>query len=788
MMVTAQKDAKVARLAPEKMKEKLVEQAEAYQGLFAKHEGLLKSAKKSNEQAKWKIAELAEKAGQTSQLEEENAQLRAEMERERSDRVVHAVAWAAQNQRSLLPRHFLTGRLPLHGLLRDIFRHFGFAPGQLTANAHKYVASYILRCCALDKTPTLDEFLILFSIGGPFPYYSLFAHPQAPIFERVEFKHDKWSHYYFVIEFPVHSPLDLPGVVHRSSISRTKFVAVPLAEAAYNALREEVGLIPHHSLQDARLYKKADFYYPLGPDPVPFEGVSSPERSEAPPVVEPNPTGSSSGSQAQGNSTALAIRKPATALEAVPISAIPGLRKPTPSKKRSREGVTDDDFLPKKNKGDGIPASPSPLTASSALRRPARQPQPEVNNTSPPAATIPEGVEKEADRQKEPEASPATEKEVGVEEGLEASSSKQKEIGGQKDTEAPPETERETERQQEPEKQHCNALQTGLTMTDKGKGKKQKGSKMPSFVSLARDSLRLLRQSFITRSRDDAEAGCSNPLTNTSTPEIDASGSPPTTSHTPLHSGASTAGLQANLGKMKESVQEPITPQARPDLLALNALHSMEQAQQSLLTLTEEYLGGAWGNYRAVVVLKEKELAARALQQKVDSLEGTQDLETQFDRLLAQISLLESKASASEDKVGSLKAELVERESRISELENSLHDAKQEGPHLNDLVIKHIEAKWLTLGKLEKERQTASELRSRMGELEKTIAAHQGEVAALTTRAEALYEEGKFDMQHCIYEAVQSGLPEHRSLDDFISNYGLPLPLSPPDSCTDLGP
>ncbi|VFQ97299.1 unnamed protein product [Cuscuta campestris] len=80
------------------------------------------------------------------------------------------------------------------------------------------------------------------------------------------------------------------------------------------------------------------------------------------------------------------------------------------------------------------------------------------------------------------------------------------------------------------------------SMTDKGKGKKQKSSKTPSFVSSARDSLRLLRQSFMTRSRDDAEAGCSNPSVNTSTPEMDASASPPPTSHTPLHSGASTAG------------------------------------------------------------------------------------------------------------------------------------------------------------------------------------------------------------------------------------------------------
>ncbi|VFQ94862.1 unnamed protein product [Cuscuta campestris] len=51
MMVAARKDAKTARLASEKMKEKPVEQAEAYQGFFAKHEGLLKSGKESNEQA-----------------------------------------------------------------------------------------------------------------------------------------------------------------------------------------------------------------------------------------------------------------------------------------------------------------------------------------------------------------------------------------------------------------------------------------------------------------------------------------------------------------------------------------------------------------------------------------------------------------------------------------------------------------------------------------------------------------------------------------------------------------
>ncbi|VFQ99273.1 unnamed protein product [Cuscuta campestris] len=566
-------------------------------------------------------------------------------------------------------------KLPLHGLLRDICRHFGFAPGQLTANAHKYVASYILRCCALDRTPTLDEFLILFSI--------------------------------------VYSPLDLPGVILRSSISRTKFAAAALAEAAYYALRDEGGLIPHHSLQDASLYKKADFYYLLGPDPILFEGVSSRDRSKAPPIVEPNAAGSSTGNQTQDNTTVLAVCKPSVALDVVPISAIPRLRRPTLSQKRRREGVTDDDFLPKKNKGDGIPASPSPLTSSfgtqsttpaaasgglelpnpdnldhegdelpdqSGLKTPAVQSQPEVINTSSPDATIPQGAEEEADRQKEQEASPATEKE------------------------------------------------------------------------------------------------------------------------------ASHRTIQANLEKMNESVQEPTTPQARPDLLALNALHSMEQAQQSLLTLSEEYLGEAWGNYRAVVVLKEKELAVRALQQKVDSLEqqvqalqeenaklkadgsaelvtersrvkslqeqiaayqkGTQDLETQFDRLRAQISVIESKSSASKDKVGSLKAELVERESRISELESSLREAKHEGAHLNDLMLKHMEAKRLTLEKLGKERQIASELRSRMGELEKAIAAHQEEVATLTARAETLYEEGKFECKNASMRVVFIDL----TISDFSSD------------------
>ncbi|VFQ63989.1 unnamed protein product [Cuscuta campestris] len=616
-------------------------------------------------------------------------------------------------------------RLPLHGLLRDLCLHFGFAPGQLTANAHKYVASYILRCCALDRTPKLDEFLLLFSIGG-FPFYSLYPHNHFPIFEKVEFKHEKWSLRYFVIEFPAHSPLDLPGVVLRRSISRTKFATAELAEGVYNALREK-----------------------------------------------------------EGNSTALAIRKPTAALEAIPISAIPGLRRPIPSQKRPREGVTDDDFLPKKNKGDDTSVSPSPLSASfdtqhtipaatsgglelphpdifdckgeelrdqSALKRPITQPQPEAAGSSPHTTTIPQVMEEEGVRRQEPESSPTAEKEVEVQTETEIPSSKKNEVGEQRDTEALPEMERETERQPEPEGQCSTAT---LPAPNIPMQRKFTPRTYPAFT--------------------EGWAGFSRGLRSLQ---------------------ASHWTIQGNLEKMRESVQEPTIPQARPDLLALNTLHFMEQAQQSLLTLTEEYLGGASGNYRAVVLLKEKALAAKALQQKVDSLEqqvrvlqeenarlkadglmeltaerskvkslqeqiatyqrGTQDLEAQFDRLRAQISILESRASASEYKVGNLEAGLME-------------------------------ARRLTLEKLKEERQTASELRLKMDELEKTTAAHQEEVATLTARAEALYEEGKFDMQQCIYEEVQSGLPENRSLDDFISYYGLPLPLSPPSSRADPG-
>ncbi|VFQ94346.1 unnamed protein product [Cuscuta campestris] len=188
---------------------------------------------------------------------------------------------------------------------------------------------------------------------------------------------------------------------------------------------------------------------------------------------------------------------------------------------------------------------------------------------------------------------------------------------------------------------------------------------------------------------------------------------------------------------MRESVQGPATPQSRPDLLALNALHLMEQ--QSFLTLTEEYLGGASGNFWVVVLLRERELAARALQQEVDSLEQqvqilqgesarlqadsstelaaerskvhslqdqivnyqkeTQDLEVQFVRFRAQISMLESRASASEGQVGSLKAELAERESRISALEDSLQDAKRESSRYNEFALKQMEARRLDLEK-----------------------------------------------------------------------------------------
>ncbi|VFQ63981.1 unnamed protein product [Cuscuta campestris] len=673
-------------------------------------------------------------------------------------------------------------RLPLHGLLRDLCLHFGFAPGQLTANAH-----------------------------------NLYPHNHFPIFEKVELKIDKWALKYFVIEFPAHSPIDLPGVVLRRSISRTKFAPTNLVEGVYNALREKEGLISHHSLQEANLYKKAGFYCLLGPDPIPFEEVPSPERSKTPSAAESNPAASSSEDRPQGGSNTLVVRNPDADLNAVPISAIPGLRRPTLSQKRPREGLSDDDFLPKKNKGDGTSVLPSPLSNSSgtqnttpaatsgvlklshpdrldceeeeprdqsALRKPATQPQTEASGSSPPAATTPPATNEEGMKQKESEPSPATEREIEAQTETDVSHPEENEAGEQRNAGASSEMEREIENQPEQKEQGSTATLPAPNIPIRRKFTPQTYSAFTEGWEGLSRGLRSLQ--------------------------------------------ASRWNIQANLERMRDSVQGPTTLQTRPDLLALNALHFMEQAQQSLLTLTEEYLGGASGNFRAAMLLRERDLAARALQQKFNSLEQqvrilleensrlkldgstelaaerskvqsmqdqianyhkeTQDLEVQFGRFWAQISLLESRVSASEDQVGSLKAELVERESRISELENSLQEAKYEGSHLNELALKHMEARRLDLEKLKGERQAASELRAKVDEQEKTIAAHQEEVATLIARAKALYEEGQFDMQQCIYGAVHSGLPENRTLDDFISYYGLPLPLSPPASRADPGP
>ncbi|VFQ79941.1 unnamed protein product [Cuscuta campestris] len=548
----------------------------------------------------------------------------------------------------------------------------------------------------LSRNPDPQKYMVMHyhSVGNGF---RLPLH----VFEKVEAKIDRWARRYFVIEFPAHSPLDLPSIVRHSSLSRTPFATAAEAERAYNALREEGGLISHHSLQDA--------------------------------------SRNSSRNQAQGDATALAICKPAAALDVVPISAIPGLRKPTPSQKRPQEGVTDNDFLPKKSRGDGTPASPSPLTASSGthnathvaasgglelpnpdsldheankspdqapLQRPTERPQSSVENTSPPIAAASQGLKKE--------------------------------VGGRRNRKLP--------------------QRWGKRLED---SRNRRNSVPPQYPR----------------------------------PSISPSGA--------------------------NSRHKPILSSRKAGQISL-------VAQQSLLTLTEEYLGGAWGNYRAMVVLKDKELAAKAIQQKVDSLGqqvqalqeenarlkadasaelmdersrvkslqeqiatyqgSTHDLETQFDKLWAQISSLESKVSTLEGKEGSLKAELVERESRISELENSLQGAKQEGAHFSELMLKHMGLKRVALEKLKKERKTTNEFRSKVGELEKTMASHQEEVAALTARAKALYEEGKFDMQFCIYKAIRSGLPDHRSLDDFISYYDLPLPLPPPDSRANPGP
>ncbi|VFQ68997.1 unnamed protein product [Cuscuta campestris] len=92
MMVSCQKDAEAAWPKAANTEEKLQDQSEAFRVLYAKHGGLLKAAKEAD-QAQQRIAELEEN---TARSDEEIAQLKAKLEKERSDRVIQVAAWAAQ--------------------------------------------------------------------------------------------------------------------------------------------------------------------------------------------------------------------------------------------------------------------------------------------------------------------------------------------------------------------------------------------------------------------------------------------------------------------------------------------------------------------------------------------------------------------------------------------------------------------------------------------------------------------------------------------------------------------
>ncbi|VFR02637.1 unnamed protein product [Cuscuta campestris] len=76
-------------------------------------------------------------------------------------------------------------RLPLHSFIREVCTTLEIPPGQFTANAHKYLASCILCCHDKGRTPSVEDFMTLFSIGGSFPYFSVFTHQKHPIFTKV---------------------------------------------------------------------------------------------------------------------------------------------------------------------------------------------------------------------------------------------------------------------------------------------------------------------------------------------------------------------------------------------------------------------------------------------------------------------------------------------------------------------------------------------------------------------------------------------------------------------------
>ncbi|VFQ73941.1 unnamed protein product [Cuscuta campestris] len=141
------------------------------------------------------------------------------------------------------------------------------SPRQFTANTHKYLASYILCCHGHQRTPSIDDDFLMLSIGGPFPYFSIYPKKQWPIFTNMEEKIEKWAKRYFVIKFPEHSPLDLPFEVLRSSLSRTPFSKSSLDQKPFNEMKGDTSVIDHEDVHTASLFRLASFHFPRD-DPV----------------------------------------------------------------------------------------------------------------------------------------------------------------------------------------------------------------------------------------------------------------------------------------------------------------------------------------------------------------------------------------------------------------------------------------------------------------------------------------------------------------------------------------
>ncbi|VFQ66129.1 unnamed protein product [Cuscuta campestris] len=157
-------------------------------------------------------------------------------------------------------------RLPLYLFIHEVCRNWDLLPEQFTANAHKYLASYILHCREKLRTPSARDFMHFFSPGGDSPFFSLYPNQKYVLFTKVEMRIKGCEDKFSVIEAPTDLPFDLPTKPRKIKLCRTPFSKGSQAEKAFEEMKD-TGLIDHECLQNPKFFRQVGFYF-LGNHPL----------------------------------------------------------------------------------------------------------------------------------------------------------------------------------------------------------------------------------------------------------------------------------------------------------------------------------------------------------------------------------------------------------------------------------------------------------------------------------------------------------------------------------------